>query len=65
MPREKESYRDNLELIMERYPGKMMLTVKEISALWGKDQRTVKKAVEKYIVPHNGVSIAVLARMMS
>lgn len=30
MPREKESYRDNLEAIMTRFPGKEVLTLSDV-----------------------------------
>ena len=31
MPREKESYRDNLERLMDRFPGKEILSFTEVS----------------------------------
>lgn len=63
MPREKETYRMNLERICEAFPNKEMLTATEIARFWGKDVRTVKKAF-----PHmkfSGVSKAKLASYMS
>lgn len=35
MPREKEAYRDNLERLMERFPGKEVLSFKEVSQFTG------------------------------
>lgn len=61
MPREHESYRDNLELIADRYPGKVMLNIAEVSELLGICRNTVKKTI-----PMNGhyISTPVLARWM-
>ena len=62
MAREKESYRDNIERISERFPGKEMLTVAEVVVYTGLDRRTVKKLFE---FRENYISIAKLARGMS
>ena len=35
MPREKESYRDNLERLMDRFPGKEILSLTEVSQYTG------------------------------
>lgn len=62
MPREKPTYRDNLELIYERFGNeKVMLNQKETAIFLGMDARTVKN-----IVPMNGhyISVANLARWM-
>ena len=62
MPREKESYRDNVERIKEVYPTKELLIAKEVADFVGLDFRTVKKMYKfngKYI------SVASLARQMS
>ena len=62
MPREKPAYRDNLERITERFPGKEMLTVKDVCAFCGLNNRTVKKLFE---FNNNYISVAKLAREMS
>ena len=65
MPREKEDFRANLELLMARYPGKTMLTTREIADVWGRDIRTVRKVLQPWYKKEIGVSIAVVARIMS
>jgi hypothetical protein len=45
--REKEHYREQLALINERYPGKVMLTVTEVSEVLGICPRTVKAMIER------------------
>lgn len=65
MPREKEAYRDTLELIATAFPGKTMLTATEVAQIWGKDVRTVRKVLKDDLVKHVGISIVKLARRMS
>ena len=43
MSREKAAYRDNLELIMEMFPNKGVLTINDVVRYTGKNYRTVKK----------------------
>lgn len=45
--REKEHYREQLALINEQYPDKIMLTVAEASAVLGVCPRTVKAMIER------------------
>ena len=42
MPREKESYRDNLERLMDRFPGKEILSLTEVSQYTGMGYRQLK-----------------------
>ena len=50
MAREKEFYRDNLEILNTRYPDHDMLSFPEILAVMGwKDIKTVKKYLGQYI----------------
>ena len=63
MPREKASYRDNLERIKEMYPDKEMLSLQEASKFIGLDWRTVKKMFP--FNKFNKISVATLAREMS
>ena len=63
MPREKETYRDNLEYLIARTNGQAMLNIKEVSELCGIDKRTAKK-----LFPFNEcnmISLPSLARKMS
>lgn len=41
MPREKESYRDNLERLMDRFPGKEILSFAEVSQYTGMGYRAL------------------------
>ena len=62
MPKEKEAYRDNLERIIFAFPGKEVLTVKDVALWMKKDPRTVKK---QFPFKEYGISIATLARALS
>lgn len=63
MPREKESYRDNLERIIEVFPGKEILSVAEVVTFTGLNRGTVKKMFP--FNEHNYISVATLASCMS
>lgn len=63
MPREKESYRDNIELISKAFPGKLQLGICEASKYMGIDTRTLKKRVK--INQFGKIGIADLARAIS
>lgn len=63
MPREKESYRDNLERIVTRFPNKELLNKKEVAEFIGYDVRYVNKYFE--FLPCGKISLASLARQMS
>jgi hypothetical protein len=45
MLRKKEDYRANLERLIEKYPNKEVLTMKEVEVFIGKDRRTILKAM--------------------
>jgi len=62
MPLEKPSYRDNLERIKEKYPGKEYLRMIDVAKFCGIDWRTAKKRFE---FKDNCISVAKLAREMS
>lgn len=67
MPREKEAYRDNLELIMEfmknKYQGnKMMMSNKDIQEFTGLKYDYVRK---NYMQGETFISVAVFARKIS
>lgn len=63
MPREKASYRDNLERLDEAFPDKEMLTITDVSAFVGVCYRVAKKWFS--FNENNYISKATLAREMS
>lgn len=68
MAREKEAYRDNLELLMQRFPGKSALNQSEVARYLGRDRRTVAKKYsfdKKKKGCRSTISIVVLARELS
>lgn len=62
MPREKETYRKNLELILEAYPNKKLLSISDVVKFTGLNRRTVLKL---FSFDGHYISIANLAREMS
>lgn len=67
MPREKEAYRDNLELVLDfmnkKYPdGKMMMSNQDIREFTGLKYDFVRK---NYMQGQAFVSVAVFARAIS
>lgn len=68
MAREKADYRENLALLKEAYPGKLVLTIHEACKVLHRDRRTLLKDKAfpaqmvggKYSIPITG-----LARYMS
>lgn len=62
MPREKEGYRDNLELLIAFFPDKRLLTVQDISRWSGLTVETIKK---HYFGERKYMSIAEVARKIS
>lgn len=64
MAREKEGWRDNLEILNDRYPNHDMLSFFEVKEVMGwTDTRTVKKYLGKHIVCHR-ISKVCLAKFM-
>lgn len=61
MSRESEFYRDNLERIMERFPNRELLNVKDVCSFTGLSYNTVKK---RYPFRDNYITAATLARCM-
>lgn len=64
MGREREGYRENLELLEQRYPGRMLLTIEEVMEVTGyASRKTIKKHLGKFFV--NGrISKVHLARYL-
>ena len=63
MAREKPAYRDNLEFLLERSEGKMILNISEVCRICGISYRTAKQ-----LVPFNAcnmISVPTLARELS
>lgn len=63
MPREKESYRDNLERIKDAYPTKEMLNIKEVVDFTGLSRNAVVRMFT--FNKNNYIAVATLAREMS
>lgn len=62
MPRETDSYRDNLERICERFPRKEMLNISDVCGFLGYGY---KRAIREVPFRNNSISKASLARFMS
>lgn len=62
MPREKESYRDNLTEILKFTGGRQVLSIKEVSQYTGLAVNTVKKRFE---FTNRSISAPKLARALS
>lgn len=62
MPLEHPSYRDNLERIVERYPGVEMLSIKQVIEFTGISRNAVMR---RFIFRDKYISVASLARQMS
>lgn len=64
MAREKDGYRENLELINTRFPDSDMLSLEQAMQITGyTDRRTVQKHLGKYFV-NKRISKVYLARYM-
>lgn len=64
MGREKEGYRETLELLEHRYPGRVLLTIEEVMEVTGYTSRTtVRKYLGKFFV-NNRISKVHLARYL-
>jgi len=62
MPREKEAYRDQLERIIEAFPGREYILPSELSKWLKRDIRTVRRLFS--FKKGFGISIVQLAREM-
>lgn len=64
MAREKEGYRDNLEILNNRYPDHDMLTIEEVMQVTGiRTKDTVRKHLGQFYV-NRRISKVALARYM-
>lgn len=65
MAREKELFREQLQRLDEKYPGKEMLSQKEMAEFLGCDPATVRKRYGKLFTPGLGISKAKVANLIS
>ena len=63
MPREKEAYRDNLERILEAFPGQEIIKASQLAKWLHMDIRTINKVFP--MKEGIGISVATLARWLS
>ena len=63
MPREKEDFRVNLELLLEHFPNKKILTIREVSEYLGKSPNAVRRRFD--YEKGKGITIVSLARQLS
>lgn len=63
MPKEKETYRKNYEMLKEQFPDKTILTIKEIMALTGWGRNRVVRDVP--LNDHKWTTIASFAHFLS
>ena len=64
MAREKEGYRENLEILNELFPGSVMLNMNQVMSVIGcSDRRTLMRKIPKNWVD-NRLSKVFLARYM-
>lgn len=61
--REKTAYRDNLERIIEAFPGQEIIKTEQLARWLHMDKRTVAKRFP--VKPGIGISVATLARWLS
>ena len=62
MPREKESYIDNLERIKLFFPDKEVLSQRDVAKFTGEHEKTVARI---YPFQERRISVATLARFLS
>ena len=62
MPREKEDYRNNLELLLEAFPDRKLLSISDVAKWAGRDRRVIKKL---YFKDKPFVTVAELASRLS
>lgn len=65
MSREKDGYRENLELLNNRFPEHDLLTIEQVAQVTGfKSRKTVLKHMGHYVVGCNRISKVHVARFM-
>lgn len=63
MSSEREGYRENYEMLLDMFPGKVVLSKQEVAKAFGIDARTAAKRYQ--IGKENSISLATLARYLS
>lgn len=61
MPREHIDYRNNLELLLEAFPDKRVLMIKDVMAYTGRSRNFVKS---RYCPESDSISLPALARKL-
>ena len=65
MGREKEGYRENLEILNNRFPDHDLLTIEEVSQVTGfRSRKTVLKYMGQHVVGGSRISKVFVARFM-
>ena len=65
MPREKDGFRENLELLNKRFPDHDMLTIKEVQQVTRyASRKTVLKHMGKHAIGGSRISKVYVARFM-
>lgn len=62
MPREPYAYRDNLEDLLSFFGGKRILSIKDVAAYTGRNEKWCKQRFR--IEAKKGISVPTLARML-
>ena len=65
MAREKECFRDNLERLDAKYPGKELLSLAEAARYLGVHRETAAKLLSDKMLPCSKISKVALARVLS
>ena len=65
MPKEKEAYRPTLEVLRERFPGVLSISVAEAAEVYGMSERTLRRDATFPIDSHGRVPLVRFARWLS
>lgn len=65
MAREKELLREHLQRLDEKFPGKEMLSQKEMAEFLNCDPKTIRKRYGKLFTPGLGISKVKVANLIS
>ncbi len=64
MAREKQCYRDMLEVLNEKFPDRQFLNAQEAADFIGCSRRTVDRKFKDYFISGLGISKVQLARLL-
>lgn len=65
MPREKETYRDNLELLMRIFPGVGAISIEQAAQYYGVSRKTLERDKTLPRDAHNRIPLPSFARWLS